>query len=201
MFSRSRKERITLGSITQLFRTKNSKQHQFTELLRPHVDLMYRMAYRWARSEHDAEDIVQEVLIRLADRVEEMQAIEQLRPWLLKCVYRRFVDVRRSHSSSPISTDSSLNSSTSDDDEDYQSVTQSFADSHDDFAQMLESDSLSKALDSLDDLHREVILLHDLEGYSAIEVADIIEEKVGTVKSRLHRAREKLKIILINGTF
>ena len=197
----SKKERFILGSITQLFRSKNSKQHQFTELLRPHVDLMYRMAYRWSRSEHDAEDIVQEVLLRLADRLEEMQAIEQLRPWLLKCVYRRFVDVRRSQSSSPISNDSAFTGSANDDEEDYQGATQNFADSHDDFTQMLESDALSKALDCLDDAQREVILLHDLEGYSAVEVADIIEEKLGTVKSRLHRAREKLKNILIDGTF
>ena len=192
---------MILGSITQLFRSKNSKQHQFTQLLRPHIDLMYRMAYRWSRSEHDAEDIVQDVLIRLADRVEEMQGIEQLRPWLLKCVYRRFVDAHRSQSCSPISTDSALYSSANDDEEGYQSVTQNFVDSHDDFAQMLESDALASALESLDDAHREVILLHDLEGYSASEVADIIEEKIGTVKSRLHRAREKLKNILINGTF
>ena len=192
---------MILGSITQLFRTKNSRQHQFTQLLRPHIDLMYRMAYRWSRSEQDAEDIVQDVLIRLADRVEEMQGIEQLRPWLLKCVYRRFVDAHRSQSSSPISTDSALYSSANDDEEGYQSVTQSFADSHDDFAQMLESDALASALESLEDAHREVILLHDLEGYSASEVADIIKEKIGTVKSRLHRAREKLKNILINGTF
>ncbi len=191
---------MILGSITQLFRNKNSKQHQFTQLLRPHIDLMYRMAYRWSRSEHDAEDIVQDVLIRLADRVEEMQGIEQLRPWLLKCVYRRFVDAHRSQSSSPISNDSDLSSSANDD-EDSQTATYNFADSHDDFAQMLESDALASALESLDDAHREVILLHDLEGYSASEVADIIEEKIGTVKSRLHRAREKLKNILINGTF
>ena len=161
---------------------------------------MYRMAYRWSRSEHDAEDIVQDVLLRLADRVEEMQGIEQLRPWLLKCVYRRFVDAYRSQSSSPISNDSDLNSSANDD-EDFQSASHNFADSHDDFAQMLESDALASALESLEDTHRVVILLHDLEGYSASEVADIIEEKIGTVKSRLHRAREKLKNILINGTF
>lgn len=190
-----------MGSITQLFRHKSSKQHLFTELLRPHVDLMYRMAYRWAGSEHDAEDIVQDVLIRLAERVEEMQAIEQLRPWLLKCVYRRFVDSHRSQSSSPISNESALSGSSNDELETYESVTHSFADSHDDFAQMLDSDALVEALESLDDAHKEVILLHDLEGYSASEVADIIEEKIGTVKSRLHRAREKLKNILINGTF
>lgn len=192
---------MILGSITQLFRSKDSKQHLFTQLLRPHIDLMYRMAYRWSRSEHDAEDIVQDVLIRLADRVEEMQAIEQLRPWLLKCVYRRFVDAYRSQSSSPISTDAALAGSANDDEEDYQSATQNFADSHDDFAQMLDSDALASALESLDDAHREVILLHDLEGYTAVEVAEIIEEKLGAVKSRLHRAREKLKLILIDGTF
>ncbi|OGT73779.1 MAG: hypothetical protein A3H44_02700 [Gammaproteobacteria bacterium RIFCSPLOWO2_02_FULL_57_10] len=162
---------------------------------------MYRMAYRWTRSEADAEDIVQDVLIRLADRVDEMLQIEQLRPWLIKCVYRRFVDLYRSQESNPLQAESSLFGISSEMDDEAPSLASLQADPRDDYAQLDDREALLKALETLDDDQRDVVLLHDAEGYSASEVAEILEENIGTVKSRLHRARNKLKIFLEAGTF
>ncbi len=154
------------------------------------------MAYRWVGTEADAEDIVQDVLIKLIDRVEEMETLEQLRPWLIKCVYRRFVDLHRSQKSSPIRSEASMLN---------QDAEESFSDTHPDFrdeiAQMIDSQALSAALNTLDEKHRDIVLLHDGEGYSTSEVSEIIGESIGTVKSRLHRARIKLKNIIIDGTF
>ncbi len=165
-------------------------------MLRPHIEIMYRMAYRWVGSEHDAEDIVQDVLIKLVDRVAEMEALEQLRPWLIKCVYRRFIDVHRSQSRSPVHSESSFATPESD-----ESFSDAHADYRDEITQMIDGEALNEALQILDDKHRDIILLHDAEGYSASEVADITGESIGTVKSRLHRARNKLKKFIIDGTF
>ncbi|MES3008777.1 MAG: RNA polymerase sigma factor [Pseudomonadota bacterium] len=196
---------LILGTLVKLFRsakaTERLREHQFTELLRPHIELMYRMAYRWTRSEADAEDIVQDVLIRLADRVDEMLDIEQLRPWLIKCVYRRFVDLHRSHASNPLQAESSLFGTHAEMDDEAPSLASLQADARDDYAQLDDRDALLKALATLDDDQRDVILLHDAEGYSASEVAEILGENIGTIKSRLHRARNKLKIFLEAGTF
>ncbi|MDP1931761.1 MAG: RNA polymerase sigma factor [Gammaproteobacteria bacterium] len=170
-------------------------------LLRPHIELMYRMAYRWTRSEADAEDIVQDVLIRLADCVDEMLQIEQLRPWLIKCVYRRFVDLHRSQTSNPVSAESALLKLLAEGDDDISPLAIPHADPRDDYTQLDDREALLKALETLDDDQRDVILLHDVEGYSASEAAEILEENIGTIKSRLHRARAKLKIFLEAGTF
>lgn len=181
-----------MASIIQFFRTQKGKD-QFANLLRPHIELMYRMAYRWTRSQEDAEDLVQDVLIKLAHRVEEMLAVEQLRPWLIKVLYRRFVDLYRRERTSPIVQ---LNQ------DDGASGLLDQAAAHDDAEGALEQRQvLAEALDTLDDDQRNVILLYAVEGYTALEIAEILDINVGTVKSRLQRARDRLKKILQAGPF
>ena len=57
---------------------------------------------------------------------------------------------------------------------------------------------LDKALEQLSDEHRIVVLLHDTEGYKLKEIEELTGVPVGTVKSRLHRARARLREILVN---
>jgi RNA polymerase sigma-70 factor (ECF subfamily) len=187
-----------LASIISLFRSHRGQKSLFQALLRPHIELMYRMAYRWTQSQADAEDLVQDILIRLANRVDEMQQIDNLRPWLIKVLYHRYVDLYRHRKSSPIEED--VPSWQADDD----MLTSRIDNARDDqdLIHRLElQQTLLKALETLDDDQRDTVLLHDVEGYSALEVAEILEINVGTVKSRLHRARARLKIFLSAGTF
>lgn len=183
-----------MGVLVRLFRSANNDRQQFTLLLRPHIDVMYRMAYRWTRSEADAEDLVQDVLVRLAPRVAEMAAIEQLRPWLIKSIYNRYVDKYRSQRNSPLVSMASLGM----DDEDGEATAflLNIPDPRDDIARLQLRDSLQRALDQLDDNQREVVLLHDAEGYSDQQTAQILGISIGTVKSRLHRARARLQSFL-----
>jgi RNA polymerase sigma-70 factor (ECF subfamily) len=61
---------------------------------------------------------------------------------------------------------------------------------------------LQQALDMLGENHRLALLLHDVEGYKLAEISEITGDPVGTVKSRLHRARQRLREILPDeGTF
>lgn len=187
-----------LASIIQLFRAQKNHKKRFESLLAPHVELMYRMAYRWTQSQEDAEDIVQDVLIKLVDRVDEMLAIEQLRPWLIKIVYRRFVDIYRREQKSPMV---SLNSD-SDDGDDAITPSQDWLLSSNEQTHSGElEERLTLAIAQLDPEQRDVVLLHFIEGYTALEVAEILDVNPGTVKSRLQRAKNKLKIFLSAGPF
>jgi len=56
--------------------------------------------------------------------------------------------------------------------------------------------SIGKALAELSDKHRLVVLLHDTEGYKLTEIQDITGDPLGTLKSRLHRARARLRELL-----
>jgi RNA polymerase sigma-70 factor (ECF subfamily) len=58
-----------------------------------------------------------------------------------------------------------------------------------------------QALDQLDLKHREVLTLHFLEDFSIAEIAQIVECKEGTVKSRIHHAKKELKEILLRGGY
>lgn len=185
-----------MASIVQFFRAYKSEKEQFTKLLSPHIEIMYRMAYLWTRSQQDAEDLVQDVLIRLVNRVEEMLVVEQLRPWLLKVLYNRFVDLYRRQQTSPI-----VDLNTSDGNIRTEDPIQRAAADGDEVDRLHLRQALAKALETLDDDQRDVVLLHFVEGYTALEIAEILEVNVGTVKSRLQRAKTKLKNFFQAGPF
>ena len=184
-------------SIIRLFRSQPSPKDRFQALLRPHIDVMYRMAYRWTLSQPDAEDLVQDVLVRLATQVTEMERVESLKPWLLRVLYHRYVDLYRRHKHSPVISAGEVQSDAAGDSEHSDpadsNVLTNYADPRDEYAQLELRQRLERALLSLDAEQRDVVLLHDMEGHSAQEVAEILQIQLGTVKSRLHRAREKLK--------
>lgn len=180
-------------SLMQFFRGRTAPEDRFTALVRPHLRLMYRMAYRWAQNSADAEDLVQDVLTRLFPRLEELAAVDKPGPWLVKVLYRRYVDLYRRRASSPIDESVSWDS-------DDAVFRERMIDERDGYRQLELQWTLNRALAELDDGWRDVVLLHDVEGYTALEVAEILEINVGTVKSRLHRARKKLKNALQPGT-
>lgn len=155
---------------------------------------MYRMAYRWTQNRDEAEDLVQDVLTRLIPRVEELARVEKLKPWLIKVSYRRYVDLYRRSANSPIDANVDWHS----DDSLFEGR---IANTRHDIERLELQRALNQAMECLDDYQRDVVFLHDVEGYSALDVADILDISVGTVKSRLHRARKKLKTVLEAGTF
>lgn len=177
-----------LTSLTRIFKSPRARNDRFAELIKPHLGSMYRMGYRWTRNREEAEDLVQDVVVRLLSRTEEVFRVEKLRPWLIRVLYRRYVDLYRRRVNSPVDYNHGCN------DDDLYNPRSGESDTT---LQRLELQwTLNKALNALEAFQRDVILLHDVEGHSALDVADILDISVGTVKSRLHRARKKLKIAL-----
>ncbi|MCW8194797.1 RNA polymerase sigma factor [Proteobacteria bacterium 005FR1] len=179
--------------LTRVFQAPLRREDRFTALVRPHIGLMYRMAYRWTQNRDEAEDLVQDVLTRLIPRLDELAAVDKLQPWLIKVLYRRYVDLYRRKVNSPIDASTDWHS----DDRFFEEMT---ADSSQDSERLELQRALNQAMEHLDDHQRDVILLHDVEGHSALDVADILDISVGTVKSRLHRGRKRLKAVLEAGT-
>lgn len=166
-------------------------QGAFEALLRPHIGEMFRVAARLTGSATEAEDLVQSVLLRLYGRPEPLAAIRDLRPWLLRTVYNEFVDHWRRRRRSPmpettLSPDSELISSAIDPGDDLETWAER--------AQFRER--VAQALELLGHEHREVIILHDVEGYTMEEIETIAGVPIGTIKSRLHRARARLRELL-----
>ncbi|WP_036203271.1 RNA polymerase sigma factor [Marinobacter sp. M5B] len=153
---------------------------------------MYRFAFRLSGQQHDAEDLVQDVVVKLYPRLEELEGIEQLRPWLNRVLYRHFIDqVRRKgrRADRPVSDVVEPDQQAS--------FLDSYASDVPELSEQISAERLKPVMDSviqeLSPELRTLMLLHDVDGWSQEEIACVLEIPVGTVKSRVHRCRASLK--------
>ena len=161
---------------------------------------MYRLALRFTKSVPDAEDLMQDVLISLYERREKLTEIVDLQTWLARVIHNRFVDQRRSFLRRRLT--SSFKPTASQGEVSILELIPSDELGPDELAALASQLSqLNDALRHLNDEQRIVVLLHDAEGFSLEEIQQITDTPVGTVKSRLHRGRAKLRVLLGQGTF
>jgi len=178
-----------MAKITDILLFRKDAHQQFEALIRPHLKKLYHLAYRFTGQRDDAEDLVQELLLKLFPRLEEMQAIENLSSWLSRVLYRQFIDHVRRQKRSPIHYI-----------EDEQAVYETHMSEDAGPADVVNSELtqglLNDALYKLKEEQRVLILLHDVEGYSLPEINQMLDIPLGTIKSRLSRARNKLREIV-----
>ena len=159
----------------------------FEQLLQPHMSRLFRFAYRLTHSRPEAEDLFQDVLTKLYSRLEELSALRDPAPGLNRVLYNHFIDNQRRYARRRlVDVDEGQLAG--------QSI-ESLPDPAGD-ADPGRLDALEKALGQLSDKHRTVVLLHDAEGYKLEEIQGFTGMPLGTVKSRLHRARARLREIL-----
>jgi RNA polymerase sigma factor (sigma-70 family) len=167
---------------------------EFERLLRPHVPAFYRSAYRWTGAVDRAEDLVQQLLVRLFPRLPELRALEQVRPWALRVMYRIFVDELRRTRASPVQFGAdATDDGAAVEDEAWLDPGPEPADL---VEQQLTQERLLRAWEQLGEEHRAVLSMHDVEDYTLPELAQIMDIPLGTLKSRLHRARARLRALL-----
>ncbi|HEY7640312.1 MAG TPA: RNA polymerase sigma factor [Steroidobacteraceae bacterium] len=174
----------------------SSDAAEFARLLREHVPALYRCAYRWTGAVDRAEDLVQQLLLRLYPRLAELRELDQLRPWALRVMYRIFVDQLRRERSSPVqfgAEQAADDDSTAGDDEAWLDRGPGPLEL---VEQELTQERLLRAWARLGEEHRVVLSMHDVEDYTLPELALIMDIPLGTLKSRLHRARARLRELL-----
>ena len=148
---------------------------------------MHRQAYRLTGNQDDAEDLVQDLLIRLYERDSNLNDIEKLSSWLLRSLYNQFVDNYRKKNRLPID----------DKDSESEEIISNLANESNSPHVLIEKNFTEKHLHTilatLNPDQQALIALHDIEGFSLPELTEILETPVGTLKSRLHRARQALR--------
>jgi len=180
----------------------DTSDSDFDLLLRGHVRPLYRYAYRWTGDVDQAEDLVQETLTRVYLDLPRLRDIEQLRPWVARVMYRIFVDWLRRANRSPITfvgRSGSTGEFLEDGEEDDQAPDEGW-NPEILTEQAFQRERIEAAWVRLRKQHRVVLSLHEIEGYSLEEVAQIIEVPLGTAKSRVNRARNRLRELLTEGT-
>lgn len=167
------------------------KRQAFEREAMPHMDALYRTALRMTRNDNDAQDLVQEALIKAYRNWHRFQTGSNCRAWLFKIMTNIFINDYRSKSRAPVS----VNVDDIDDNYLYGQLAQLGPEENPEqhlFAKVFDDD-VKKAIEELPDDFRLVVVLSFLEGFSYQEIADIADLQLGTVKSRLHRGRKLLQ--------
>jgi len=172
-------------SLSRLWSQAAGTQSSFEDLVGPHIDHLYRLAYRFTGNREDAEDLVQDLLVKLYGRNKELHDIEKLSPWLARVLYRLFIDKTRQAGRSVLSAvddDAAL-----DDQRVADAATESAVEG------VFTREKIQQAISCLNEDQRALLALHDIEGYTLIELVDVLDAPLGTLKSRLNRTRAKLR--------
>lgn len=175
----------------------DTQQHNFERLVRPHFDRLYRLAWRLTSNRPGAEDLFQELLVKAWSKMDDLVTIEEPGSWLSRVMYNLFIDERRRFARERMRLV-----------QEQQLPGEGLADFAGENSPVRDAErleqlkNLDKALSMLSEEHRVIVLLHDTEGYKLTEIHELMSIPVGTVKSRLHRARARLReILLADGTF
>jgi len=173
-----------------------TRRSLFERLLEPHMPRLYRFACRLTTNKVDAEDLFQDVLVRVYARLGDLAGLRDPAPWLARVMYNYFIDNRRRFARERLYNVEAARLNA----ESIESLVNTG--SLHDAVWAEKMTMLQQALDMLSEPHRVVLLLHDAEGYKLAEIAAITGDPLGTIKSRLHRARARLRDILPDdGTF
>jgi RNA polymerase sigma-70 factor (ECF subfamily) len=162
---------------------RRTERERFAAIVQPHYESLYRVAYRLTRSAHDAEDLAQEVCARAFPRLDELEQLEQPRAWLLRVLYRLYIDLSRRYERRHVG---------SIEDADGGALVCDRPTPVEEADRALDRRRLARAWQYLDEQQRALLALHDVEGYSLAELHELTGLKEGTLKSRLHRARVRL---------
>lgn len=170
--------------------SKSEKDNLFQQEFMPFVDSLYNFAYRLTHDEDDANDLVQETFLKAYRFFESYERGTNAKAWLFRILKNSFINDFRKKSKQPSKVD-------------YQEV-ETFYNSEDtpkdatidlrvDSVNTMMGDEVTIALNALPLDFRTIIILCDLEGFTYEELSKILDIPIGTVRSRLHRARNLLK--------
>jgi len=170
--------------------TEAEKLQVFHDEFMPHINSMYNFAYRLTFDEDDANDLVQDTYLKAFRFIHSFEKGTNAKAWLFRILKNSFINDYRKKSKEPAKVDyQDVETYYNSDDVDRQITPDLRVESLQDMI----GDEISNALNSLDVDFRTVIILCDLEGFKYEEMAKILDIPIGTVRSRLHRARNLLK--------
>ncbi|WP_017732387.1 sigma-70 family RNA polymerase sigma factor [Nafulsella turpanensis] len=156
----------------------------------PHIDAMYNFAYRLTFDEDDAKDLVQETYLKAFRFINSFEEGTNAKAWLFRILKNSFINDYRKKSKEPNKVDYNEVETYYNSEDANAEIT---PDLRVEALQDMIGDEVTNALNSLAVDFRTVIILCDLEGFTYEEMAKILDIPIGTVRSRLHRARNLLK--------
>ncbi len=172
-------------------------RYVFEKEFMPHMDAMYNFALKLTADEDDAQDLVQDTCLKAYRFINSFEPGTYAKAWLFRILKNNFINDYRKKSRGPSKVEFEwVEQSISGEDEATEPAY--FADLQAETVNDMLGDEITAALQSLPVDFRMIIILCDLEEFSYEEMAKILDIPIGTVRSRLHRARALLKTKLVN---
>jgi len=176
-----------------VMRLQANEDAAYDELVRTYSSSIFHVAYRMLGDTAEASDIVQEIFLKVFRNIGGFKGEAALKTWIFRIAFSEILNRlrwwKRRHRFATVSLDDSPN--------DFGMSGPMVAASSPTPEQALQSkeeeDAIQQALGKLSREHRSIVVLRDIEGFSYNEIADVLGVSVGTVKSRLARARADLK--------
>lgn len=168
---------------------KKEKDEIFEAEFLPHIDSLYNFATFLEQNEEIAKDLLQETYLRAYKFINYYERGTNAKAWLIRILKNTFINEYRKKSKAPQRvTFEETYQQVDDSSDDVQNV-----DLREEVYNALVGDEITSAVNALPVDYRLIILLCDVEGFKYDEIAKIIDVPIGTVRSRLHRARNMLK--------
>jgi RNA polymerase sigma-70 factor (ECF subfamily) len=155
-----------------------------------YLDGLYSYALVLTRNHAEAEDLVQETYVRAIPAMGRLRAGSNTKGWLFTILRNVWLNQLRMRRNGPQMIEMVVGDGAAN------SVAETSKDSHDLYVSKLEAEQVRAAIQELPVDFREIILLREYEGLSYQEIASILDCPIGTVMSRLGRARAKLRALL-----
>lgn len=166
------------------------KHEEFVREAIPQMEILYNYALRMTANPDDANDLVQETFLKAYRFWDKYEKGTNIRAWLFRIMKNSYINRYRKETKEPETVDYN------DIQNFYNTIRYESSDPNDlqekIFGGLLEDD-VARAIESLPEDFRTVVILCDIEGLSYEEIAEFVDCPIGTVRSRLHRGRKILR--------
>ena len=168
----------------------------FEELIKGYKKSAYNIALRVMRNVEDAEDASQEALIKIFKNISSFNMESTFKVWMYRIVVNTCIDFKRRKNVNTLSIDETIDLGSG------REIQREIPDESNNPDALIErnynTQLVNDAINMLEDDFKTIIILRDIKGFTYDEISQILSCNLGTVKSRLSRARKRLKELLEN---
>lgn len=188
---------LTDRELVRLF--QEGRESAFDEIVRRYQDYVFRNVYYQVDDQQAAEDLAQQTFLNMYEGLDDFEGRSSLKTWMYRILKNLCYSHHRKQGRNreqPVGTYSTSPDNTSDDDVAFPEPRDASSNPGDNVSLEEKKEIVQETIFDMKEQFREILVLREFEGHSYDEMAGMLEVPVGTVRSRLYRARDRLRELL-----